>query len=122
MDTLDVERRDIYIEYDEDYLDEEDKNNLITRCQITLTTCCRRNLVKLKRSIILILLIGYTVYLGFAIAHSLSGAVALIIITCIVVLGLGYTCLKRFLGKWLWNTCLQPCNKQIDRQWHWLKW
>ena len=102
--------------------DNEQSKNISRRFQRWGSTAWGRYKKKIGYSVLILFLIGYTIYFGFALAHSVSGALALIVITCIVIVLIIYNVIKRIAGDWIWKHLLRPCKRGIDKQWFWLKW
>ena len=107
--------------YTADLSDNEQSKN-IRRFQRWGSTAWDRYKKKIGYSVLILFLIGYTIYFGFALAHSVSGALALIVITCIVIVLVIYNVIKRIAGDCIWKHLLRPCKRGIDKQWFWLKW
>ena len=72
--------------------------------------------------ILFLLLAGYTVYFAFAIRHSVDGARALIVITCLCIALIGYSLVKKYFGKQIYSTVCLPVSNIFWKWWPVLKW
>ena len=72
--------------------------------------------------ILFLLLAGYTVYFTFALIHSVDGARALIVITCLCIALIGYSLVKKHFGKQIYSTVFLPVGNIFRKWWPVLKW
>ncbi|CAH1786313.1 unnamed protein product [Owenia fusiformis] len=70
-----------------------------------------------------ILLIGWFVYIAFALLYNPEGAIVVTVITGLASLGIGYSLMKEngFLGK-LQTHCFKPCFQCVTKNWRFLRW
>lgn len=74
------------------------------------------------RVIAVLCLIGYTIYLGFAINHSVSMATAFIVVTCLVIFFLIWGFIRDNYGDEINRVVLEPLSDAWDRNFHIIKW
>ena len=95
---------------------------VVYKLQSNLAAGCIKYKTSIVNVVLLLLLIGYTVYFAFAIKYSVEGATALIVITCLVVAWLCYAYIRDTFGEKIYACCLGPCVNAIIRNWHCLQW
>ena len=74
------------------------------------------------RIVLLAILIGYSVYLGFAIAHNVNKAVPLIVLTGIGVFMFVYTVVKNNFGETISKYVFDPLGNFLDKYWPCMRW
>ena len=67
-------------------------------------------------------LVGYTIYLGFAINYSVEMARALIVITAIVLFCLIYVFIRDTFGDTIYNKCYVPVFSPLEKNWNTIQW
>ncbi|CAH1777708.1 unnamed protein product [Owenia fusiformis] len=67
-------------------------------------------------------LVLFFVYFGFAVAYNPTKAKALIVITCLVVLGFLYGEIRDRFGEKIYNCCCKPIEKPLSSKWKYIKW
>ena len=104
--------------------EEDAHSNLlcIKRFQDYIHAAAHRNADRLRHVFIIVFLGLYTIYFGFAIAKSVDGAMALIVLTSITVLLYIYVQIRDNLGSGIWKICLNPALRCIRRYRACVKW
>ncbi|CAD5117032.1 unnamed protein product [Dimorphilus gyrociliatus] len=97
------------------------KSSKLVELRSELNDVWKNNTTSIVRIILFFLLSGYSVYLGFAIKHSLSGAKPLIILTSIAAFFIIYNIIRDNFGDKIYEKVLRPPVKTISRNWKWLK-
>lgn len=99
----------------------EKTNSKVLEIRAELNDIWRKNTKTIIRIILFFVLLGYSVYLGFAIKHSLKGAKPLIIITGIVMFFIIYNSIRDNFGDRIYEKCLKHPVELIEVNWNWLK-
>ena len=94
----------------------------VLRLQQSVTTIVRQHNALIRHGVVIFCLLGYFVYLGFAIHYSIVLAEPLIIITAAVLLILLYIFIRDNYGEVIYHRACMPASRWIDRQWYWIKW
>ena len=103
-------------------LEEGNKKGCVSRAQINCINFFKSNSSSVFRYMSLIFIILYSIYFGFAVAHSVDGATALIVLTCIVLVISAYEIVKKYWGKSINRRCIKPLGMLFDRAWPYLQW
>jgi hypothetical protein len=69
-----------------------------------------------------LILAGYTLYIGFAIAYSPYGAIAPLVFTGLALLVWVYYAIKKQWGKQIYRRILRPINRWWNGHWDVLRW
>ena len=103
---------------------DEQKSSLrwLKKCQEGVKSLSSRHSILMGTLIILIFVIGYSVYLGFVFTRTTSGWTALIVLTCIVVFLCIYEKLKEKIGSKVQHTVILPLSTAIDKIWRSIQW
>ena len=111
-----VEIEDIEIVEFEDLPPPEGFANRIHGAQTGISDCCDRNWTTTKWIIIAILLIGYFVYFGFAMAYEFGSepSIRLLWVTVVVVVCIALYVFWRYFGDSL-KQCCGPCTERKER-------
>lgn len=106
------------------YLDppEGRRPHLIEQFQRCLSVSCKRFSRLIWRFVAFAVLVGYSVYFGFAIEYSVEMATALIVVTCLGVALAVYVYIRDHFGDKIYEKCLKPIETLIDRNWNCIKW
>ena len=99
-----------------------ESSNCVHRFQASVSTCTSQNSTTIKNLILFAMFIGYSIYLGFAIAYDAQLAQSLIIITACVVFLIIYSFISDKFGDAIYNNCMKPCWKPIGDRWHVIQW
>ena len=99
-----------------------ESTNIATLFQETLSSFLTKHKRTLTRAAGITLLIGYSVYFGFSIHHSVDTALALIIITGIAAFLFVYTLVRDNFGASIYTKCLYPIDVALSNNWFWLQW
>lgn len=94
----------------------------IEKFQRCLSISCKKFNRLIWRLVAVALLVGYSVYFGFAIAYSVEMASALIVVTCLAVALAVYVFIRDHFGDQIYEKCLEPIEALIDRNWDCIKW
>ena len=97
-------------------------NNFVHSVQVSVSSFVAKHQDSINRVTSWLFLIGYFIFLGFAIAYDASAARTLVIITIIVVALVLYVKIRDNFGDVIYSRCLQPCWKPVADRWHVLKW
>lgn len=74
------------------------------------------------RLIMIVVLIGYSVYFGFAIAYSVDMATTLIVLTSLGLAMAVYVFIRDNFGEKIYRHCLHPIGAFLDKYWHIITW
>ncbi|CAD5122328.1 unnamed protein product [Dimorphilus gyrociliatus] len=119
--TMTIEKPITSYESNSDLDSRRESASKLVQFRIGLNNFYQNNTSAVIKLILLILLIGYSVYFGLAIRHSVSGAKPLIVITSIVVFFLIYYALKAVFGKKIYKSVLKPMEQAFRRNSTWIK-
>ena len=97
-------------------------NGRVFRLQRAVGKGCSNNSTYIIRAVLLLLLVGYTVYFAFAIKHSVKGARALIVLTSLTVFLIGYYYVKKYFGKRIYKGVCVPLGSIFNKVWPILRW
>ena len=100
---------------DEDY-------NFVHRVQMFVSTFVTKHHDRIKRVTSVLFLVGYFVFLGFALAYDASAARTLAIITIIVVTLVAYVKIRDNFGDAIYSKCMKPCWQPFADRWHAIQW
>ena len=89
----------------------------LEKAQKTFRTLWRRNRHRVKYLIVLIMLLLYTIYFGFAIYTSPPGALVLIVLTAIVVFNLLFAQIWRCWGDQIYAATCAPVASIFEKPW-----
>ncbi len=108
-------------------VDEDFEFNKCTQCieniHSALCGCCVRQKRILKTVIIITFLIAYSIYFGYAIWYNSSGALVVIVLTCIVAFYFIWKFVMKYAGERLYNCfCVPICNVFETRCWFYFRW
>lgn len=109
--TMTVEK----VRKDEELEEHFDSSSRLVRFRNNLNKFYKENTNSVIKAILFFLLVGYSIYFGFAIKHSVSGAKPLIIITSIVVFFIIYYLFKAKFGKSVYKNVLRPIELFVKR-------
>lgn len=112
VETLTVEK---FKEEDSFAENENQSHSKLVKFRMGLNKFYANNARGVIRGVLLVLLIGYSIYFGFAIRHSVNGAKPLIIITSIVVFFIFYYTIKAKFGKQIYRGVLRPIEMLVRR-------
>ena len=96
--------------------------NWIEKCQTIFMKYFRRYTPYISKVTIAALLIGYIIYLGFAINHNFDKSVSLIVLTSLTVSALLYIALRDNYGDSIDQEIIQPSIRVIKNYWPCLQW
>ena len=82
--------------------------------------CCQKHIHYLQPTLIILLIAGYFVYLGFAINYNFEYAKALVVITPLVIAMLIYVWIRDNHGDKIQRAVCNPLERWITRNEHWL--
>ena len=96
--------------------------HVILRIQNAYRTLVNRHGTRIKDAMCTVLILGYILYFASAVAYSVDGAMALIVITSLVISVIVYDWLKKCYGVWINDAMLTRLGEMWERNWSTLKW
>ncbi len=108
-------------------LTEDDANpleekNFMGFAQQTIVGVVAKNRHTAYRIFIGLFLCGFTVYMGFAIAYSVEGALAPMVFTGLVLFFWSYNQIVKHWGTEIYENFLYPMQCWVNGNWYWMKW
>ena len=103
---------------DSDY----ESTNCVHVFQQGMASCTTNNSTLIRNVVLFAMLVGYTIYLGFAISYDAKLAQSLVIMTACVVFLILYSVISDLFGEAIYENCLAPCWKPIGDRWHIIQW
>ena len=107
------------MEDDENPLEEK---NFMGFAQQTIVGQMARHKQLVYRVVIGLFLCGFTVYMGFAIAYSVEGALAPMVFTGLVLFFWSYNQIVKHWGTEIYENFLYPMQCWVNGNWYWMKW
>ena len=101
---------------------EDGSRHAVSLLQKGVASFCKKYGTYVWRGILVVILITYTVYLGLAIAHSVSKATPLIVLTSLTVAYVAYLFVKKHFGDYIYKNLFTPISDVFDRYWGCIKW
>ena len=92
------------------------------RIQSSTTSAIHQYSSMITKIVIAVCLIGYTIYLGFAINYSLEDSRILIYLTALVVFCIIYVFIRDTFGDTINKYFLDPVSDWVTERWHILQW
>ena len=100
----------------------EQNEGLVSQMQGYIARQIQRHRDTLKIFGVALVLIGYLVFLGFAINYNLEGSLALIVFTSLAVISLLYKLIRDNYGFVISKILFHPISRIWDKHWNKTKW